>query len=177
MKKYSILTIAVISFFPFLLFAATYSTYEPPRINGSRVDGCALEYGKANCSKWGAEQAAHAFCRKMGHQKATRWSWKHYGDTDIGTFRYKIYRQNGRDKTIWEYCAQCSAAQTKVECVKNSGQNGHPSGYGMKACGCWGANPRPTAPEPRCASGQVRINVCQPNYCGSNHPSYAYVCK
>lgn len=52
---------------------------------------------------------------------------------------------------------------------------GLPSGYGMQACGCWGPNPVPTASEPRCASGMVRINVC-PGFCAPGHPLYAYVC-
>ncbi len=118
MKKYNVLMMTFIIFFPLTLFAANYSTYEPPRIDGYRVDACTLEYGSANCSQWGKEQAASAFCRRMGARSATRWSWMHYGDRDIGTYRYKIYRQNGRDRSVWEYCAQCSAAQTKVECVK-----------------------------------------------------------
>ncbi|MGL6237820.1 eCIS core domain-containing protein [Aeromonas dhakensis] len=50
-----------------------------------------------------------------------------------------------------------------------------PSGYGMQVCGCWGPNPVQTAPEPRCASGGVRINICQ-GFCAPGHPLYAYVC-
>jgi len=52
---------------------------------------------------------------------------------------------------------------------------GLPSGFGMQVCGCWGPNPAPTAPEPRCASGGVRVNVC-PGLCAPGHPLYAYVC-
>lgn len=52
---------------------------------------------------------------------------------------------------------------------------GLPSGSGMQVCGCWGPNPAPTAPEPRCASGRVRVNVC-PGFCAPGHPLYAYVC-
>ena len=52
---------------------------------------------------------------------------------------------------------------------------GLPSGFGMKVCGCWGPNPAPSAPEPRCASGGVRVNVCQ-GFCAPGHPLYAYVC-
>lgn len=52
---------------------------------------------------------------------------------------------------------------------------GYPSGYGMKVCGCWGANPAAQEMEPRCASGRVRINVC-PGACAPGHPPYAYVC-
>lgn len=50
-----------------------------------------------------------------------------------------------------------------------------PSGYGMQACGCWGPNPSPTAVEPKCMSGGVRINIC-PGLCAPGHPLYAYVC-
>jgi hypothetical protein len=50
-----------------------------------------------------------------------------------------------------------------------------PSGFGMQVCGCWGPNPAPTAPEPLCASGAVRVNVC-PGLCAPGHPPYAYVC-
>ena len=53
---------------------------------------------------------------------------------------------------------------------------GFPSNYGMKVCGCWGANPAPTEIEPRCASGYVRVNVC-PGLCAPGHPPYAYVCS
>jgi hypothetical protein len=53
---------------------------------------------------------------------------------------------------------------------------GLPPGYGMQVCGCWGPNPAPTAPEPRCASGQVRVNICQ-GLCAPGHPLYAYVCR
>ncbi|OQW67362.1 MAG: hypothetical protein BVN29_03640 [Nitrospira sp. ST-bin5] len=53
---------------------------------------------------------------------------------------------------------------------------GLPSGFGMQVCGCWGPNPAPTAPESRCASGGVRINVC-PGFCAPGHPLYAYVCQ
>lgn len=50
-----------------------------------------------------------------------------------------------------------------------------PSGHGMQVCGCWGPNPAPTAPEPRCASGSVRVSVCE-GFCAPGHPRYAYVC-
>ena len=118
MKKYSILKIAVISFLPFMLSEADTVTYNPPMIDGSRVDGCTLEDGEANCSNWGEKQAADAFCRKKGHKKAISVRWHHYGDEDIGTYRYKIYTQNGQKRSTWEYCAHCSAAQTKVICEK-----------------------------------------------------------
>lgn len=52
---------------------------------------------------------------------------------------------------------------------------GFPSGFGMRVCGCWGPNPAPTAPEPQCASGAVRVNVCA-GFCAPGHPLYAYVC-
>ncbi|UXI70300.1 eCIS core domain-containing protein [Tahibacter amnicola] len=51
-----------------------------------------------------------------------------------------------------------------------------PSGYGMQVCGCWGPNPPPMAPEPRCASKQVRLAVC-PGLCAPGHPLYGYVCS
>lgn len=50
-----------------------------------------------------------------------------------------------------------------------------PAGFGMQVCGCWGPNPSPLAPEPRCASGSVRVNIC-PGMCAPGHPQYAYVC-
>ena len=50
-----------------------------------------------------------------------------------------------------------------------------PSGYGMKVCGCWGPNPAPLAPEPRCASGQVQIGAC-PGTCGPGYVPYGYRC-
>ena len=52
---------------------------------------------------------------------------------------------------------------------------GLPPGFVMTVCGCWGPNPLPFAPEPRCASGRVRVNVC-PGLCAPGHPFYAYVC-
>lgn len=53
---------------------------------------------------------------------------------------------------------------------------GFPSGFGMQVCGCWGFNPPPVAPEPRCASGAVRINAC-PGFCQGGGNPYAYVCR
>ena len=50
-----------------------------------------------------------------------------------------------------------------------------PSGYGMKVCGCWGPDPAPLAPEPRCASGQVQIGAC-PGTCGPGGVPYGYRC-
>lgn len=55
-------------------------------------------------------------------------------------------------------------------------QPGFPSGFGMQVCGCWGFNPAPSAPEPRCASGAVRITMC-PGFCPSGGNPYAYVCQ
>lgn len=55
-------------------------------------------------------------------------------------------------------------------------QSGFPSGFGMQICGCWGGNPAPSAPEPRCASGSVRINMC-PGFCQGGGNPYAYVCQ
>ena len=100
-----------------MLSASDYYIYEPPRIDGNRVNGCTLEFGSDNCSKWGKEQAANAFCRKKGHRKAKRWSWRHYGDRGIRTLRYKIYRKDGHDRRRWEYCSPCSIVQTKVKCL------------------------------------------------------------
>lgn len=53
----------------------------------------------------------------------------------------------------------------------------HPSGYGLRVCGCWGPNPVPIEPAPQCASGRLRVNVC-PHLppCEVGHPQYAYVC-
>lgn len=53
---------------------------------------------------------------------------------------------------------------------------GFPSGFGMQVCGCWGFNPMPTLPEPRCASGAVRINMCD-GFCLGGGSQYAYVCQ
>jgi hypothetical protein len=53
---------------------------------------------------------------------------------------------------------------------------GFPSGWGMQVCGCWGFNPALTAPEPRCASGWVRINICQ-GFCQGGGQPFAYVCQ
>ncbi|WP_312070085.1 eCIS core domain-containing protein [Lelliottia nimipressuralis] len=55
-------------------------------------------------------------------------------------------------------------------------QVGLPSGSGMQVCGCWGPNPATFANEPKCSSGQVRINVCA-GQCAPGHPPYAYVCN
>lgn len=57
-----------------------------------------------------------------------------------------------------------------------SSSSGLPPGYGMQVCGCWGPNPSPVAPESRCSSGNVRLNVC-PGFCAPGHPRYAYVCQ
>lgn len=55
-------------------------------------------------------------------------------------------------------------------------QTGFPSGYGMQACGCWGPNAMPAAPETRCQSQSVRINWC-PGACPMGGSPYAYVCQ
>jgi Domain of unknown function (DUF4157) len=52
---------------------------------------------------------------------------------------------------------------------------GQPSGFNMTACGCWGPNPSPTGPEPRCGSGTVRIEIC-PGFCAPRQPVYHYRC-
>lgn len=54
-------------------------------------------------------------------------------------------------------------------------QQGLPSGYGMQPCACQNPNPVRFAPEARCASGQVRMNVC-PNWCPTGQQQVAYVC-
>jgi len=54
-------------------------------------------------------------------------------------------------------------------------QQGLPSGYGMQTCACVNPNPAPLAPEARCASGQVRMNVCAGS-CPTGQPPVAYVC-
>lgn len=54
-------------------------------------------------------------------------------------------------------------------------QAGFPSGFGMQICGCYG----PTtglAPEPKCASGTVRINMCAGMCPGGGSP-YAWLCE
>lgn len=53
---------------------------------------------------------------------------------------------------------------------------GFPSGYGMQPCGCIGPSPALTAPEARCASGQVHRNTCD-EICPQGFPAYAYVCS
>lgn len=54
--------------------------------------------------------------------------------------------------------------------------SGFPTGWMMQACGCWGPNPSLIAPEPRCSSGSVTINIC-PGFCAPEHPIYSYVCQ
>jgi hypothetical protein len=55
-------------------------------------------------------------------------------------------------------------------------QQGLPSGYGMQTCACLNPNPAPFAPEARCASGQVRMNLCG-GWCPSGQQQVAYVCR
>ncbi len=54
-------------------------------------------------------------------------------------------------------------------------QQGLPSGYGMQTCACLNG-PAQLAPEARCASGQVRMNVCTIG-CPNGQPQVAYVCR
>jgi len=54
-------------------------------------------------------------------------------------------------------------------------QPGLPPGFGMQVCGCYGNGPL-VAPEPRCASGAVRISVCA-GLCPGGGSPYAYVCR
>jgi hypothetical protein len=66
--------------------------------------------------------------------------------------------------------------------VESSGSNpapmpqGLPSGYGMQTCACLNPNPAPLAPEARCASGQVRANLCAA-WCPNGQQQVAYVCR
>lgn len=53
---------------------------------------------------------------------------------------------------------------------------GFPSGFGMLVCGCYGFNPPRLAPEPRCQSGRVSLNIC-PGACPTGGYPYAYVCQ
>lgn len=55
-------------------------------------------------------------------------------------------------------------------------QQGFPTGYGMQVCSCQGPAPAAFAPEARCASGQVRMNVCAV-MCPQGFPQVAYVCS
>lgn len=55
-------------------------------------------------------------------------------------------------------------------------RSGFPSGHGMSVCGCWGFNPPPAAPEPRCQSGYVRLKMC-PGFCQGGGNPYAYACQ
>ena len=90
---------------------------ESPRISGSHVDRCVREYGKTNCSKWATKQSANALCRKLGHSKAQHYWWID-GDSkrNIGTYRLKYTRENGRDKSYWEWCGSCDFYFTKITC-------------------------------------------------------------
>jgi hypothetical protein len=54
-------------------------------------------------------------------------------------------------------------------------QQGLPSGYTMQGCACLGPNASSGAPEPRCASGQVRATMCSVG-CQNGLPQVAYVC-
>lgn len=58
----------------------------------------------------------------------------------------------------------------------NRTPRGIPSGFGMQPCGCWGFNPRPQVPEPRCQSGFVRPNPCM-GLCPGGGSPYAFVCQ
>lgn len=52
-----------------------------------------------------------------------------------------------------------------------------PSGHFMQGCGCWGGpSPVLIAFEPRCQSGQVRLDWCT-SACMSGGVQYAYVCQ
>jgi hypothetical protein len=73
------------------------------------------------------------------------------------------------------YAWVCASIE-EVQRANSAQPLGLPSGHGMRECGCWGANPHPTAAEPRCASGSVRVNVC-PGFCAPGHPRYAWVCS
>lgn len=55
-------------------------------------------------------------------------------------------------------------------------QNRFPPGFGMQVCGCWGGSASTVAPDPRCASGAVRLNLC-PGFCPGGGNPYAYVCQ
>ena len=65
---------------------------------------------------------------------------------------------------------------SRAQVPSQPNQSGFPPGFGMQVCGCWGFNPPNVAPEPRCQSGQVRINQCA-GFCPGGGSPYAYVCR
>jgi hypothetical protein len=91
------------------------------------------------------------------------------------------YTRNYNDVEAPAYAIQDIVARSPVTSVVQfpsqvSQIGGFPSGYGMKVCGCWGYNPAPIEPEPRCQSGNVRINAC-PGFCPTGGSPYAYICQ
>lgn len=95
-------------------------------------------------------------------------------------------RRNGFEREAYDYENQIQLRLSQA--LQNSpgtqvawppppiAAGGFPSGFGMQVCGCWGFNPPPVAPEPRCASGAVRINAC-PGFCPGGGSPYAYICQ
>lgn len=101
---------------PSIALAERYRVFENPGIDGLWVDGCILENGEVNCSKWAKLTAANAFCRQEGYA-AVNGTW--YTGSEPGnhtTYRYTIFNRDGRKQTEWRTCEGCSFHITKIEC-------------------------------------------------------------
>jgi hypothetical protein len=84
-------------------------------------------------------------------------------------------RRNRFEREAYEYEDQIQPLLAKAN-QASRGQAGFPPGFGMQVCGCWGFSPAVIAPESRCASGMVQVNIC-PGFCPTGGNPYAYVCQ
>ena len=80
------------------------------------------------------------------------------------------------------YCESDSNCASSQECRSNmcraKAPDGYPPGTVMLACGCNGPASPGYAPESRCASGQVVLRVCVPNYyCPGGGLAWGATCR
>lgn len=98
------------------------------------------------------------------------------GSFDVHDFIGPEREANSKANSVITYFRNNNENSSSSSRGRAQTTNGYPSGYGMQMCGCYGFNPPVTAPEPRCASGYVRIGQCQ-GMCNGGTSPYGYICQ
>ncbi|MGH9522693.1 MAG: eCIS core domain-containing protein [Terriglobales bacterium] len=93
----------------------------------------------------------------------------------VSNFRVLEDPAYGAEGNFWSFVQSQSVPPTVALPIPPA-PVGFPSGALMQGCGCWGPNPVPIAPEPRCANGQVQPAAC-PGFCAPGQPVYGWVCR
>lgn len=144
---------------------------KPVSIRSFEVSDTSIKSGQSTTLRWRTSNAE--YCElEDGEDFSTKEvnvnSSERITPSSDSEYSLTCYGADGSEETDY--------ANIYVENNRTPENSGFPSGYGMKICGCWGYNPPAYAPEPRCQSGTVRINMC-PGFCQGGGSPYAYVCS